>query len=1552
MTQLGFSDLADRIERRYESYLRERFHIRDPRLRKSLNEAVTCGALFRGPFLEASGSFTRGGLCSAVIEEAIGLNLKPGFREAIQGARYLYKHQEDAIRHVIQSGRSVVIATGTGSGKTEAFFLPILSRLYEEHVNGTLSEEGIRALVVYPMNALANDQRERLGAIAQVLEDTDSDFRFTFGQYIGETPIDASDSWREPEDKLEGKLPGELVFRSDMWQNPPHILLTNFSMLEYLLIRPHDSRLFDDGRSAWWRFIVLDEAHQYAGTLGNEIGMLMRRLKARIRAGGCSGGVCCIATSATLAGGSRDAPEVAAFASTLFGEEIIPDDIITSDDTKGVPEERVTLEPSDYSLAAAAVESGDPSSLLELAEQHAIPVGREESVAAILGAILSQDSRSCGVRRRLLAGPRTCMGLADDVFADCPEADRLHNLELLVSLLVRAEDPTEGAALLAARYHHFIRALEGAFLVRDRTSGNWGVSIARRASDKTASFELALCKECGQHYLVGQRVDGKLVEAIGDPGDPDFGAEFFLPLGRYAEGEVDEHPQSEGAVFVVCGECGSMMSYSEAAGHECGEDPLLVVQLVPPATTSADRAKECTACGYSGADPLQVVRPGRDGPHAVIATALCERLPERRRRILAFADSRRSAARFAWFLEDSQRAISERSTILRAARDLAAVAGAASLADLARRVGALMQEARLVPESASDLSAQQAGWRAVYREFLTDEQRISLSGLGLVTWRPRLPASLSLPELLFDEPWTLSAEHVEELLCVLLETMREENSVELRSPDAIGLTWQELDLQRPQTSTRIGTSIRSRRGRGEIRSWDTNRGRRAGLLAKFLVGKGVDEVEARELAVDALRAIWEALTVETGGLSSREGLLVPLTDSRRLNPDWWRLVAHPAGSSIWRCDTCGRVQHFDLGGTCVRHGCNGSTQFVEQDTLQDNHYSQLYQRFPMLDLRVEEHTAQIDSKQARSYQEDFKSGGIDVLSCSTTFELGVDLGELDIVFLRNVPPQPFNYAQRVGRTGRRLGHPGFAVTYCGRTPHDLYHFAEPESRILLGDTKPPTIQLLNQKIAIRHMTAIALGRFFRDTSDAFESVSGLVVDMANPQAVERISGFLERESTRVEKVLLGIVPEELRASLGLLDGTWIPLVVGPDSALAQAEAEISSDYQCAVELREKAKREDDFGTAGWAKRRIHTLSRESTLSFLSRKGVIPKYGFPVDVVELDLQHGGTTTEGATVSLQRDLGIAISEFAPSNRIVANKLEWQSVGVKRVLGKEWPQKEYVRCPRHGAFASWNLGAEERRLTCCSHLIRGVYLQPRFGFTVGTKRPTRPTGRFRNLLSTRPYFEQLLTAPPGEVELEGLSVTRAAPGRMVRLCEGHRGMGFFVCGQCGAGFVSRVSNHETPYGEPCKGTLSRVSLGHEFDTDVVLLRFTRAPGGGDIGTTEFSQSLAYALLEGAASTIGVPSTDLNVTVTFREDAPVQPIVLYDDVPGGAGLVARLADREILVQVLKAAVERVSGKCGCGHDSSCYGCLRSYRNQFAHRYLNRGAVLQYLESVLARIE
>jgi hypothetical protein len=247
---------------------------------------------------------------------------------------------------------------------------------------------------------------------------------------------------------------------------------------------------------------------------------------------------------------------------------------------------------------------------------------------------------------------------------------------------------------------------------------------------------------------------------------------------------------------------------------------------------------------------------------------------------------------------------------------------------------------------------------------------------------------------------------------------------------------------------------------------------------------------------------------------------------------------------------------------------------------------------------------------------------------------------------------------------------------------------------------------------------------------------------------------------------------------------------------------------------------------------------------------------------------------------------------------------------------------------------------------------YVIPAFGFVTDRNKPKDPKARPAKVFSTRPYFARSLAIEPGEIQMPAAAssplatVTKASPGLMVVICEGRGGAGFYLCGGCGACFRKRQNQHRTPQGQQCKGTLEQVSIGHEFVTDVVQLQFHHAPPSAT-STVALALSLAYAVVEGAAEVLEVPSNDLSTTV-HRGQHEVPPIILYDNVPGGAGLVARLEQEDVLRNCLQAALKRVEGGCGCAPNTSCYGCLRSYRNQFAHEILQRGPVLDYLRGIL----
>jgi len=1551
--------LSTQVEHRYRQYLQTTFYFRDPELRASFQATLDAGHVRKGPYLEATPVFRRAANPKSLLTTLLGKSLDEGFLSALKAERSLYLHQEESIKNVF-ADRNVVVATGTGSGKTESFLYPILFHLYREFARGELGA-GVRALILYPMNALANDQRDRLGEICRDLENFGADFRFTFGQYIGETPEDKQDHRRNAGEALDKRLPGELVLRTEMRAKPPNILLTNYSMLEYLLLRPHDSPLFDNGNSKWWTFLVVDEAHQYRGSQGIEMGMLLRRLKQRLRDGGRAEPFRCIATSATLVSGEGGKPSVAKFAANLFGEPFDEQAIIFGQ-TEAVPElGSASLTYGDYTLLESAL-SGDAKKARDAIEKAASKLGIQPiantDIAKSVGHLLKHDKRATALRRLALEGPKEVEEIARAVFGDVPFEQQVSALSRLIGLLLHAQEPTSGAPLFSARFHLFLKSLEGAFVSYFPEKR---VFLDRKAqADGAVAFEVALCRECGQHYLVGRVMNNtnRLVEAIRDPGHPDFGAMFFRPMETAASG-ADDDSEDEGELFSLCVQCGEIRR--QGTQLACGHGQSILVEMQEAAQEREDQIPKCSACRYQAPDPVREVVHGTDGPHAVVATNLFQSMPPDRRKILAFADGRQEAAFFAWYLEKSYRDILNRNLLLKAARELSAHSpDGCSLRDIASRLKNAFQHEGVLPATATGLELRKEAWLWLYREFLTDEPRISLEGVGLVQWRIQLPPWFAVPGFLYAAPWSLSQEQAKDLIALLLNSLREDRAVEIKTENGVAVQWDELTIQATQLKVRIGAP----RGARDVRAWDGPHGKRTRLLAKILQAKGVSESESAENAVEALRLVWDALRdCDDKANSPEEKLLLPVGDARRINPLWWRLRV-VTGEPVLQCDTCGRIQSVAVGELCSRHRCPGNVVATDSASLEANHYRTIYGTDLPGALRVEEHTAQLDKEKARGFQRDFKAGKIHVLSCSTTFELGVDLGNLDTVFLRNVPPESFNYAQRAGRTGRRSGYPGFVITYCKRGPHDLYHFARPE-RMLNGQIRPPVLSLRNAKIITRHIAAVAFSAFFRAFSDRFRNVQTILKDLVSPSGVDDFKTFLRERQLQLEKMLLDIVPPEMWQKVGLRDGQWIERVAGSisqtfentplieESRFVLAEQEIASDYRNVLNLEQSAVARQDYRMAEWAKRRAYTIAREDVLSFLSRKAIIPKYGFPVDVVELDTQTSQQSAEASEVHFQRDLSIAIAEFAPTGKLIANKLEWTSSGLKKVAGKEWPRRFYKRCIQDNVFVHWKEGETEEKTPCSHALAVGSYLIPQFGFVADRAKPKPPRARPARVFTTRPYFAGSLGSERGEISLPAskalIRLEKASPGLMVVLCEGKRGRGFYICRECGAGFQKNPRHHSTPFGTPCQGQVEGdISLGHEFVTDVLQLQFLPSVEPG-VDKMWLAFSLAYALVEGAAEVLDVPSNDLNTTVSHETGVSLPPLILYDSVAGGAGLVAQLESESLLKRSLEAALNRVNGACGCDEETSCYGCLRGYRNQFAHQSLRRGQAEKYLEALVS---
>ena len=264
MKKLNPIERSQYIDGKYKEYLKSSFEFGKSHLQKLFVEQLEKEKLFKGPYVDLSFPFQRGKNIESLIEE--GVVCKSFKRlDDINFTRPLYSHQEESIR-TIGKGHSAIITTGTGSGKTESFLYPILNDLLFDVEKGN-KEVGVRAIFLYPMNALVNDQIDRIRKILMHCPE------ITFGFFTGDTPEKATANTRKKlGEENDVVIPdNELVSREEIRENPPHLLFTNYSMLEYLLIRPNDYAIFEEQRLQNWKYVVLDEAHTYNGSLGIEL---------------------------------------------------------------------------------------------------------------------------------------------------------------------------------------------------------------------------------------------------------------------------------------------------------------------------------------------------------------------------------------------------------------------------------------------------------------------------------------------------------------------------------------------------------------------------------------------------------------------------------------------------------------------------------------------------------------------------------------------------------------------------------------------------------------------------------------------------------------------------------------------------------------------------------------------------------------------------------------------------------------------------------------------------------------------------------------------------------------------------------------------------------------------------------------------------------------------------------------------------------------------------------------------------------------------------------
>ena len=1524
------------IEATYRRYLKTLLAPRDPDLARAFDRAIDGSDLLtKGPLLEVTPPYAPGASLSDLIADG---TLHRDFSlldsDALPMTRPLYQHQETAIRKVVH-GRNLVVSTGTGSGKTESFLVPILNSLIAERARGTLGP-GVRALLLYPMNALANDQLKRLRALLKGMPD------LTFGRYTGETEQsrrDAESTFRAANPGQE-RLPNELLSREEMRANPPHLLLTNYAMLEYLLLRPADLDLFDGDHAGTWRFIALDEAHVYDGAQGAEVALLLRRLRQRV---GRDRPLQCIATSASLTGKTPETQgqEATTFARNLFDvpfefdaqdtecqDLVIPTRLRRSDTPSWSLDEaellRLAQPDTDLDVLAARA-SGDPADALH-AEKH----------VSDLQAILAR-------------GPVSARELGAQLWPDA--SDSAKNLEALVALGSRVQD-AGGNPVLSARYHLFVRATEGAYVSFSDEGPR--VLLGRHEVDPhtgRAVFEFGTCQRCGAVHLAGEREVLRGREFF-RPAKKDGQVRWLVLTDTPGESMVDEdeatlaqdgESATDTHVKHLCAGCGALGS-DICTNSECLGGPVLRVR--EHARTAAVMSK-CTECGARARQVIRRLRTDTNAAPAVITTALYQHLPPASdetieevgegRKLLMFSDSRQAAAFAAPYIDKTYGRMIERRYLTMVLTDSKYRGEQLAAEDLADYAAKKATAAYHFEETATRATIKRTVNPWVMAELMALDQRQSLEGLGLMavrmfrSRRAQLPPAFANLGLTDDEAWGLLDE--------LLKIVRLQGAMTLL--DDVDIKAEIFEPRNTQIRIRSMNSDPKKR----IISW-LPAGRPGTTNNRFLFVRKVLTALGSDMSPEKLLdGCWRFLLDQQAFR-----LVADRSAGDVYQVDHTKLRVLPGDDCDWfQCSSCRRLTCHNVRNVCPHGTCDGSLQSARVPAVEDDahHYRTLYRTMLPAPLSAKEHTAQWESKAAAAIQREFIDGKVNVLSCSTTFELGVDVGDLQSVVLRNMPPKTSNYVQRAGRAGRRAASAALVLTYAKRSSHDLSKYQNPESMIA-GEMRIPWVPIENERIARRHAHSVALAAYFRHRFENDGITWKHAGEFFSPDEggqdspASQVKLYLTPVPGHVDAAVRRVLPPTLVSDIGIDDGSWVDKLC---DLLSVAEQDIRNDLDTYRALIEEAKAANNLAFGGRLQKTLKTIESRQLLGYLANKNILPKYGFPVDTVELRTVHCESEV-GASLELSRDLSQAIYDYAPGNQVVAGGKLWTSRGLHKLPKRELVEMKYRTCKTCGQFQCGTALDLDAVCPSCQHEFSKVrtFVVPEFGFVADRKvedvKPEPPERRWHG----DSYVENLgeVSDPfpwesTGGVSVEARAGTRA---RMIVISDGDA-VGFQLCGRCGwaapATMRTGRGGHQRPAtGAPCDGSVRIVSLAHRYETDIAEFSFSSV--AYDKASESRWLSVLYALLEGASEALEISRDDIDGTLSWTADGR-RSVVLFDTVPAGAGASKNIAEN--LDRVVQFAVDRVA-RCDCGEETSCYGCLRSFKNEKFHDQLSRAGALE----------
>jgi len=1568
-----------------------------------------------------------------------------------------YRHQLEAWQALIEAEpkRSVLVSSGTGSGKTECFLIPILHDLaveLEQRQGTPLT--GVRALFLYPLNALIKSQKDRLVAWAEPFNG-----KLRFCLYNGDTPEQGNSEWRS-----------EVADRRTLRANPPPILVTNATMLEYLLVRNEDRPILKQSQRHL-RWIVIDEAHTYLGSQAAELTLLLRRV---LHAFGCqSGDVHFVATSATLGDSSNESRQrLAEFLADIAG--------VSVDRVSVIEGKRETPELAD-SLRQVNQVCPDIATL-------------QTSSPELRFIALAQDAKMRHLRTRLTQKP-ACLSHISSMLHQGDSAELRHATLKLLDLCSQAKND-KGEPFLPLRGHLFQRTLNGLWACAnsdckgrknsrlDDERWPFGAVFFERHEHcphcKTPVFDVVQCGECGAEYLSAVETyhEGNeyLIQDKYSQGEDEFQQEIE-PLDAEEEGGSEELPSaSNGHIRLLTEKQLATATNIGLSGNGqldwSGKQGDLVHCRIPEGG-----AMSCPVCHAKDRSGRSLFQPIRLGAPFFLGTAiptLLEPLPPMiggqdvrpldGKRLITFTDSRQGTARFATKLQqESERnyvrsllyhslaaavAPVDEGLIEKTKLEIAAFEPLATsnpifqgpLAEARQKLAKLTtpQLAQLTWEEAENKllnSSDFANWMlpafkeltygqladrqivklCLLREFfLRPKRRFSLEGLGLVQLHyPALeqavpPAIMKQRSVSYDD-WQC-------LLQVAIDYILRTGGPAISAPRDIS-RWLGFPA-RPMFMLQAGIAKKlpkTQRNWPSIASPQARRNRLVRLLA-FTFKLDLDDrnhcAQLDELLVAVWHGIRPLLTQNEDGFQLElekqavlrevsEAWLCPVT--RRLLPVTFRgitpyLPDFPVSDDMALCQkvTLPRVPNpFWLGSSVDDANAwleaNLDIRKLRDLGIWDNICDRiaLHSRY----LRAMEHSAQIAGSDLTDRENDFKAGKINLLSCSTTMEMGVDIGGLTAVAMNNVPPHPANFLQRAGRAGRRGETAALSFTLCKATPHGEAVFQNPlwpfVTRLAM-----PQVALQSEPIVQRHVNASALaaflsdrvpdrthkvntGWFFESFSEGESALCSVFADWCETQAAQNDLLTQGLFSITKRSILAGrsagYLLERCVTAIGKIAESWGNELNALLSQQVLVKTTLGdSKPEQALEIQLKRLRGDYL------------------LGVLATLGFLPGYGFPTDVVQLvtttldDLSRRNRPDPSVREDNRakragfpsRNLSIAIRDYAPGTDTVLDgrvyrsggvTLNWQipaeMEGAPEIQNLRW----VWRCATCGSSGT-RLIMPERCPNCnekeSSQLIRKRYLQPA-GFAVDIRCNPHNDISIPQYIPVRDPLISLEGADwmplPNPAYGRFRSTTQ---GQLFHRSEGLHGTGFGLCLRCGMA-DSMTLDGELPQSlfahkrlrggrmddreKACPGNeggwaiLKNIYLGVTTQTEVLELQLRDIDGKPLDKVTAYT--LAIALRRALCLLLGIEDNEIGAHAASTRNElseSAYTVYLFDTATGGAGYVSQAVSR--LPELLRKTVSVLDCPRNC--DSACQGCVLTYDTQHHLDDLNRHAAKNFLSA------